>query len=191
MVFDYAVRRWARLDDVSWDAAQSRLVLYHLAKAGVPEREYVAAPAGDRLQGTFTEAGAVRLWQVDRVLPHGAWQPTLPFGPFALNNAGKWEAPEVPDPDAWTGRLRTPSPGTIFLPLEHAVPMDVSWDGTTLTVNASVPHTQTLSYHPITLEATMVTRLSMSGTVTASGGFPGLQPGLAWQATRFDDGIPF
>src|ERR1035438_4359389 len=105
MVFDYAVRRWIRLDDIRWDPVKQRLTFYHMAKGGFDERDFSGGLVDDQLQGTYLEAGSVHPWQVDRVLPHGVWKSPLPFGPFALSNTGKWEDRAALDAETWTGRL--------------------------------------------------------------------------------------
>ena len=190
MIFDYSARRWVRLDEIIWDRARRKLSLFHEAKANVPSRRYEATVRGNRLSGIFRERGRRRRWQVDRVLPHGVWTTDLPFGPVTLSAIGKWEDRAVREVEVWTGRVTTPSPGTIFDAVDHAVPVDVTWNGVTLMISGSIPHHTTLNLHPVRLSAGL-TRTLMTGSVVEAGRYPGLTDGMTWHATRLDDGIPF
>jgi beta-glucosidase len=188
MIFDYAAGRWVRLDDVVFDAATRTLSLFHRGKATVPSREYTAVATGDRLAGTFVEAGQSRPWQVDRVLPHGAWGTItgLPLSAIVLSNIGKWEDKAIASPEVWTGRAMTPSGGM----LDAVTVLDVSWTGSVLTLTGPIPHAQ-LGNRTVTLTSNAVTRSAIVGIVTNTGGHPGLSPGGTWQARRLDDGLAF
>jgi Glycosyl hydrolase family 1 len=89
MIFDYAARRWTRLDHIRWDPAKRTLEFSHLAKAASPERHYVAVAYGDQLAGTYAEGGNVTPWQANRVLAHAVWETSLPFGPIALRSRSR------------------------------------------------------------------------------------------------------
>lgn len=190
MIFDYATCRWTRLDKITWMPAKRELIFSHEAKAGVPDRTYIGVVRGDQMAGTYVVGGLATPWAVDRVLPQGVWQTSLPFGPIALSNIGKWESPGAAVTETWTGRLQAFASGVNPFPMEGVVAATVSWQDPALILAAEIPHPQTKVTHHVVLSA-RVTREQMTGSVVAAGGYPDLAAGTNWQANRVGDGIPF
>jgi Glycosyl hydrolase family 1 len=168
MIYDYAYGLWIRLDDVTWDPAASKLVLYHRPVSGLPEREFVGTRTGDVISGTFSEKGQSIPWLVERQWAHGFWTsgtgvPPPQFAPFALTATGKWEWGAMA-PDPWQGK-RFGAMATGMAERWDTWPVVVA--GTTI----NFPGGSTGSLSGKTMQGT-------TGTQT-------------WLATRATDGIPF
>jgi hypothetical protein len=104
MIFDGDARRWARLEQISWNAGTRQLRFFVPPGFGVAEREYEGTLVGSDLAGNVNELGAVQGWQAIRAWLEGTWTGTDLWQALSFTASRRWEAPlPAGVPDRWVG----------------------------------------------------------------------------------------
>jgi len=175
MLFDGGLRRWIRLEEVSWNPASGQLTLFHPPSAGAPEREFSASLVGDNFEGAVTQGGQTTGWAVFRSWLEGLWNGgPAPFETFSFTTLSRWELPGPPPGlEIWQGMAFTQGGGTRPWRLFEAVTVTQStvrvWElGSQVVVGTEQ------------LRATL-NRDTMTGIITAGN--------VPWQATRASDDV--
>jgi beta-glucosidase/6-phospho-beta-glucosidase/beta-galactosidase/lysophospholipase L1-like esterase len=162
MAFFHDAKVWRRLENVAWDESQKKLTFAHTAGAGVPSRHYEAIASNGGLSGTYAEGTSAKNWHASRVIPCGLW----------IGDTWLKRVQLVKSEGAFTGWAGTHLEPT---PSEWQLLPNVSWDGTTLTID----------------DGTSVFTGSVQGdAVTGTVATPSTGTSLPWRARRVPDGVP-